>query len=253
MAELTSIITPCYNAAAYLEACIESVRQQVCQDWEMIIVDDASRDNSLTIARRYQEMDPRIRVIALSANRGVVGARNAALERAKGRYIAFLDSDDRWLPSKLELQLKAVASSGAAVCYSSYYSIDAAGHRTGIFHAPAQADYWRLLRGSCIGNLTGLYDASWLGKEPFRAVGHEDYVMWLSLVKRAGRAVGIGEPLAEYRVGQGSLSGNKLRAAGWTWNIYRNVEGLPLWQAAYCFGFYAARAIFKYKRLPADQ
>src|SRR5690606_13084945 len=143
----------------------------------------------LTIARRYQAMDPRIRVIALSANRGVVGARNAALERANGRYIAFLDSDDRWLPSKLALQLEAPASSGVAVCYSSYYSLDAAARRTCIFHAPARADSRRLLRGTGIGNLTGLYDARRLGKEPFRAVGHEDYVMWLSLVKRAGRGV----------------------------------------------------------------
>lgn len=253
MLELTSIITPCYNASAYLKICIESVRQQSCQGWEMIIVDDASTDDSLAIAREYQQIDPRVRVIALTTNCGVVGARNAALEQASGRYIAFLDSDDRWLPRKLEVQLEALTSSGAAVCYSSYYSIDATGQRTGIFQAPAQTDYQRLLRGNCIGNLTGIYDASQLGKESFQLVGHEDYAMWLSLLRRAGRAVGVRECLAEYRLGHGSLSANKLRAASWAWNIYRNVEGLPLWRAAYCFGFYAARAAFKYKRLPADQ
>lgn len=253
MVPLVSIIMPCFNGARYISESIETVMLQSFGGWELIVVDDGSMDDSVGIAQHYKALDSRVKVITHHKNLGVVAARNEALEHASGRYIAFLDSDDRWLPRKLEVQLEALTSSGAAVCYSSYYSIDATGQRTGIFQAPAQTDYQRLLRGNCIGNLTGIYDASQLGKESFQLVGHEDYVMWLSLLRRAGRAVGVRECLAEYRVGHGSLSANKLRAASWAWNIYRNVEGLPLWRAAYCFGFYAARAAFKYKRLPADQ
>lgn len=245
MDSLVSIIMPAYNASRFIGAAIDSVLAQTWPAWELLVVEDCSRDNTLAIARGYADKEARIRVFPQSRNQGVTAARNLALANAKGKYIAFLDSDDLWEPEKLSLQVAFMKNTGASVCYSGYQRIDQNGSKLAKVMPPSQTDYRNLLRGNVIGNLTGIYDAEALGKEPFKAYRHEDYVAWLALVKRAGKAVGISQPLASYRVYDGSISSNKIKTLGWQWRIYRESEQLNSLYSAWLMLHYAARAVFK--------
>lgn len=238
-----SIITPSYNSALYISDTITSVISQSYTDWEMIIVDDFSTDRSLDIIMDYSQQDSRIKIIRHSENSGVAIARNTAIEKAKGRYITFLDSDDQWLPHKLELQLEQFKK-GADVVYSSYYRFFE-DNTEKLVTVPEIIDYKNLLLGNCIGNLTGAYNADTLGKFYQKEVGHEDYLMWLSIVKKSGYGVGLQVPLARYRVGKESLSSSKIKSAQWTWNIYRKHLKLSLFKSIYSFSGYAFNSIFK--------
>jgi glycosyltransferase involved in cell wall biosynthesis len=243
---LVSIVMPVYNAAAWLAHSIGSVREQTYPDWELLAVDDRSTDDSLSRIGEHAAADPRVRVIAQAANGGVAAARNAGIEAARGRWIAFLDSDDAWLPQKLELQVADVRARDLDVSYAAYERVDESGRVLSQVRPPATLDYPRLLRSNHIGNLTGLYDRR-LGPAQFRKVGHEDYVFWLDRVRRARRAACVPHdgPLARYTVRGGSVSSNKLRAARWQWRIYRDIEGIGPLRAGALMLSYAAHALRK--------
>jgi glycosyltransferase involved in cell wall biosynthesis len=224
---LVSIVMPVYDAAAWLARSVGSVRAQSWSRWELLAVDDCSRDGSLAMLRGMASEDPRIRPLPQACNGGVAAARNAGIEAARGRFIAFLDSDDWWEPRKLELQVSDMLARDLSISYAPYVRVGEDGTRLSEVHPPPRVDYAGMLRSNHIGNLTGIYDRR-LGDARFRKVGHEDYVFWLDLVRRAGGAACVPHegPLASYLVRDGSVSANKLRAARWQWRIYRDIEGI---------------------------
>jgi glycosyltransferase involved in cell wall biosynthesis len=242
---LVSIVMPAFNASRFIAAAIESVLSQTYPHWELLVVEDCSSDNTLEIARNYANKDDRIRIFPQSRNQGVTAARNHALSNARGKYIAFLDSDDLWEPEKLSLQVAFMQSNGISICYSGYQRIDQNGAKLAQVMPPLQTDYRGLLKGNVIGNLTGIYDAESLGKENFKPYKHEDYVAWLALIKRAGKAVGLAQPLASYRVYEGSVSSNKIRTLGWQWRIYRECEQLNRLHSTWLMLNYMTRAVGK--------
>ena len=241
-----SVVMPAYNATATLEASMRSALAQTHADVELLVVDDCSTDGTWDVVQRLAAEDPRVVPIRQPRNAGVAAARAAGIEAATGRYIAFLDSDDRWYPDKLAIQLAAMRTEGAAVGYAAYERVDAAGRVLSRVRPPPRAGYARMLKGNCIGNLTGIYDRA-IGEPRFSRMGHEDYAFWLQVVRMAGQAV-CAPPeriLASYLVRPGSLSANKLRAARWQWRIYRDVEGLNPAQSAYYMMHYARNALGK--------
>ncbi|WP_051176431.1 glycosyltransferase family 2 protein [Luteimonas mephitis] len=241
-----SVIMPVFNAERTMRRSIESVLGQSFRELELVAVDDGSSDGSLGILREYAAGDARVQVIAQPRNAGVAEARNAGVRNASGTYIAFLDSDDWWHPRKLELQIRQMAAAGALVSYSGYRRVAEDGRELSVVRPPGMVRYADMLRGNHIGNLTGVYDRK-MGDGSFRRIGHEDYVFWLERVRQAGSALCVehDEPLAYYLVRDGSVSANKLRAAGWQWRIYRDVEGLGLVRASWYFLHYAGNALLK--------
>ena len=238
-----SVIMPVYNSSLTLSQSIDSLLAQTFTDFDLIAVDDCSSDDSAAILKSYAAKDPRVKVILSERNEGVAHARNLGISAAKGRYLAFLDSDDLWLPEKLEMQYGEFCR-GASVVFSSYVRFFIDGREKEVV-APSEATYKSLLKGNCIGNLTGAYDSQLLGKFYQEPVGHEDYLMWLRILSTGAVACGLRRPLARYRVGESSLSGNKVRAARWTWMIYRQKLGLNLPVALYYFWRYASSAFLK--------
>jgi teichuronic acid biosynthesis glycosyltransferase TuaG len=228
-----SVVMPVYNAAGWLAHSIGSLRAQTFTDWELLAVDDGSRDDSLARLQALAAEDARIRPLPMPANGGVAAARNAGIEAARGRWIAFLDSDDAWAPDKLARQVAHLRAHDLDIAYAAYRRVDEQGRALSEVRPPARVDHAAMLRSNHIGNLTGIYDRR-LGSARFRKVGHEDYVFWLDLVRRAGRAecVPSDGPLAFYTVRGGSVSSNKLRAAGWQWRIYRDIEGIGVVRAS---------------------
>lgn len=244
---MVSIITPCYNASAFIEQTMLSVQAQTYTDWEMLIVDDCSKDNSAEIIRRYAEKEQRIKYLKTENSSGSpVRPRNIAIEKAQGRYIAFLDSDDVWLPNKLEEQLKLFDDKKVAVVFSNYEKMNEDGERANrIIKAPSETNYQDLLKGNVIGNLTGIYDTEKVGKVYCQHIHHEDYVLWLSILKQGYKAINTNSVTALYRVRDNSVSSNKLKVLSWQWYILRNVEELPLPRTMYYFVHYAVKGLLK--------
>lgn len=239
---------PVHNAARYIEAAIRSVISQTYTNWELLVVDDASSDISMNIAGKLAHEDSRIRILKNDRPTGYPATpRNVAVDMARGRYIAFLDSDDMWLPNKLEHQLSFFDESpNIGVVFSNYEKVDADAHRKHrVVEAPTYVNYKRLLLGNVIGNVTGMYDTQRVGKVFFRKVRHEDYAMWLSILKRGFIARNTGAVMALYRVANGSVSSQKLRLLSWQWNIYRRVEKLGLLSSIYYYANYAIRGFIK--------
>lgn len=244
---LVSIITPSYNSAAFIQETIESVLSQSYGHWEMIIVDDASTDDSLEIIEHFASEDQRIKLFKNEENLGVAKSRNWAIEEAKGKYIAFLDSDDTWFREKLEKQIALMQKNNVLLSYSAYHTMNETGKLVGTFPVKEKVTYHDLLKTSTIGTLTTIYNVKELGKFYFEDIGHEDYVMKLQILKKVEFAQGIEEPLANYRIVRKSLSRNKIQAASWQWYIYRKVEKLSLVKSMYYFLNYTYYGIFKYR------
>lgn len=233
---------PAYNAASFLEIAVKSIRAQTYTNWELLIVNDASKDATLKIAETLKAQDERIQVFDQLENQGVAKTRNTALQEAKGKYIAFLDSDDVWYPQKLEKQVYFMENEDVLVCYSPYQRINENGKELATVIPPKEIDYNSLLKSNFIGNLTGIYNAEILGKQFFSDYKHEDYVAWLALVKNSGKAKSVGEVLGQYRVYAGTTSSNKIKMLLWQWRIYRSSQSLGFLQSSWlmlCYGYYA--------------
>jgi glycosyltransferase involved in cell wall biosynthesis len=243
MTPLVSVITAAFDAAATLEATIASVAAQSFPDWEMLVADDGSTDATPAIAAAWAARDPRVLPLPGPGREGPAGARNRAIRAARGRFIAFLDADDRWRQEKLARQLAFMQAKAAPFSFTAYRREDAEGRELGIVRAPAAVDYARLLRGNVIGCLTAVYDTRRFGKVEMPPLPlRQDYALWLALLRAGGAARGLDEVLADYRVAAASLSGGKLAAARGTWAVLRR-EGLPLPRALWCFGHYAASGL----------
>jgi len=247
MNELISIISPSYNSSKFISASIESVLNQTYNNWELIIIDDLSTDNSNKIIEKYTKRDNRIKLIKLKKNTGPATARNIGIKEANRRYIAFLDSDDMWLSNKLEKQISFMKDNDVYLCYSSYYIIDENKNIKSIFNIPKiKIDYNDLLKSNIIGNLTAIYDTKKIGKLYMKNVGHEDYTLWLKILRKIDYAYGINEPLAKYTLHSNSISSNKLKSAYWQWKIYRKNEKLNFQKSIYYFIHYCYNGIVKY-------
>jgi teichuronic acid biosynthesis glycosyltransferase TuaG len=238
-----SIVMPMYNAERTLKASVASVQTQRDPDWQLLIVDDCSKDGSLLLARKLAQSDSRIVVISQAVNGGVAAARNAGLKAARGRFICFLDSDDFWLPNKLSEQRKLLEA-GHLVVFGAYHRYLADGRFT-LVKSALKVGLRSFDFGNPIGNLTGVYDREKLGLELQKKCGHEDYIMWRELVRRAGHAVAVDAPVAIYTVSAGSLSSGKKRAASWQWDILRTHFSFSLPHATFAFGCYAVTRIFR--------
>ncbi len=212
----------------------------------MILVDDGSTDGSRALARDLAAGDARLRPTGWDERRGPAAARNAAIREARGRFIAFLDADDRWRPGKLARQLGYMEQSGAVLVFSAYRRIDTAGRPLGRVGVPARITHGELLKGNVIGCLTAVYDAAHFGRVEMPDLPRrQDYGLWLRLLAGGGEAHGIDEVLADYRVHPGSLSAGKLASAAATWRLYREAEGLGRTRAAWYLAHNLARGLAK--------
>lgn len=236
-----SVLLPAYNASAFLARAVRSVQAQTMPDWELLIVDDASRDATARQAKALAAQDPRIRVFVLAQNGGAAAARNHALAAARGRYIAFLDADDEWLADKLAAQLDHLAATGAVFCYSAFWRVIGARRRR--VDVPERVSRAALLRGNVIGCLTALYDSAALGKVPMPDLPlSHDYALWLELLAQT-EAVGVTRPLAIYHRQAGSLSANPWRSAGGTWVMLRRHFHMGRLASARCLSHHLLRRL----------
>lgn len=243
-----SIITPVYNCATFLEDTVRSVIQQSYQNWELILVDDCSTDDSLKIARQLAASDSRIKVIQLQENSGAAAARNKGLELAQGRYIAFLDSDDLWLPEKLEKQLAFMQKTNSPFTYTAYEKVNDSGHSVGKIGVPKTVNYSQLLKTCYLGCLTVMLDRQYFGDVRMPLIRRrQDYGLWLRLLKQVDFASGLNEVLGRYRVHNGSISSNKMVTATYTWRLYRDIENLGLVQSTYYFLHYSIRGVLRHR------
>ena len=245
---LVSIITPSYNCSSFIIDTITSVLSQSYVDWEMIIVDDCSIDNSVEIIERIIGDNPKIRLIKLENNVGSAQSRNAALEVANGRFIAFLDSDDIWHPDKLEKQVVFMLKRKAPISFTSYELIDENGEsKNHIIHSVEKLTQIDYLKNTIIGFSTSMIDTQMVGNS-FRMMDirtRQDASLWITLLGKGFIAQGINEVLMKYRVHSQSISANKVKAAKQVWNLYFNLHGLGFLKSIYCFSFYVFNAVKK--------
>lgn len=244
---LVSVIVPVYNAEDFMCETLDSILAQTYKNIEIICIDDMSKDSSRLIIEDYASRYENIRPIILEENGGVSNARNVGIANARGRYIAFLDSDDVWMPEKIEKQIKFMVENKYAFTFTGYRFMDADSKLLNtVVHAKKDLTYDKLLRQNAISCLTVVIDRAYIEDIYMPKIHHEDYAAWLRILKKGYKAYGLDEVLAKYRTRQNSLSGNKLKAAGWTWNILRNEENLGLMKAIYCFCYYAVVNVYKH-------
>ena|SRR5690554_904730 len=245
---IVSVISPLYNCSDYLEQTIQSVISQTYGNWEMIMVDDCSTDKSIEIAQKYAAQDSRIKVLQLEKNSGAAVARNTAIEAAQGRYIAFLDSDDKWLPHKLETQIQFMEDNDVAFNYAAYEKLNEQGEVVGTVGVPEKVSYSDLLKVCSIGCLTAVYDTQKLGKIYMPLIRkRQDLGLWLRILKKTPYAYGVQEVLGQYQLRSDSISANKRSAAQFTWKLYREVEQLNFFVAGYYFAHYAVNGVLRTK------
>ncbi len=249
MNDLVSIIMPSYNGEMYISQTINSIVAQSYRNWELLITDDCSSDKTVEIVKDYVAKDPRIKLYRLEKNSGPGVARNNSIEEAHGRYLAFCDSDDRWLPNKLEQQLTLLAKKDAACCYGAYYECDGRGNRVSILHVKPILSFKQEKHANQIGMLTGLYDTVKVGKVFMPTIRkRQDWAMWLHVIKKCRFAVGITDPIAEYHIRDNSVSRNKKDLIKYNAAIYKEVFHYPMW-LAYLYTFFINIPTILFKRL----
>lgn len=247
-----SIITPSYNSLQYIGRTIDSILQQTYKNWELLIIDDCSTDDSCTVIQKYVDQDSRIKLIKLEQNSGAAVARNTGIENATGRFIAFLDSDDTWHPEKLEQQVSFMLKNDYAFTYTQYHQVNENGDTVGELYFPSRTNYHNLLKTCVIGCLTAMYDTHKIGKVYFPLIRkRQDFALWLKILKQVDYAYCVPQDLASYTVRSDSISANKWKAAQYNWRLYRNIEKLNIFSSIYYFLNYAIRGILrtKFKRL----
>lgn len=244
--EMVSIIMPAYNSERYIKNSIESVRNQTYKRFELIIVNDASTDNTWKIINYYAKMDERIHGISLEKNLGVAAARNVALERAAGRYIAFLDSDDLWVENKLEKQIEFLKKGHIGFTYGNYYMFN---EKNKVVKAPEKFTHKKLLKNTGIACLTVMLDRNIIGDFRMPEIEHaEDTFTWYSILQRGFIAYNINEILGFYRTTNKSMTSNKFKSAINQWKNYRSFLGLSILDSSWYFLNYSINAILKHWR-----
>ena len=247
--QLVSIIMPNYNGVKYIEGSVKSILSQSYLNWELIIIDDCSTDDSLLVIRKLF-VDKRITIIEQPSNMGVAVARNKGIEMAKGKYIAFIDSDDQWLEKKLERQIDFMIKNKAGFSYTSYTMISAAGQKITEIIAQEKIMYNDLLITCNIGCSTVIYDVDIIGKKFFSAdhiPAREDYMLWLYIIKKfPNTMLGLNESLMLYRKHDKGASFNKITMVSKIWEIYRKYEKLNFFLASYYIIRYSYSGLVKH-------
>lgn len=244
---LITVVMPNYNGQRFVGQAIDSVLAQTYQNFELLVVDDCSNDDSLRLIMERAQRDKRIRLIALKENSGVATARNVGIREAKGKYIALLDNDDLWTADKLERQL-AIAEKGADIVYCSYDFIDEQNNEIKKpFIVPKQTNFNKMLESSVISCSTSFIKTELMQAHPFNPeFYHEDYVLWMELLRVCPNAYGDEKVLMHYRQVDGSRSHSKLNAAKERWNTYRKDLKLNVVASAWAFTRYAVNGVMKY-------
>lgn len=248
---LVSIVMPAYNAERLVAAAIRSVQAQTIQNWELLVIDGCSRDGTADVVARISKGDSRIRLAWNEVHSSVAQSRNKGLSMCRGKYVAFLDSDDVWYPDKLEKQIACLEENNADLVYSSYAIVDHAGkQQCRNYIVPMTVSYEQLLEENVIGCSTVLLRRDCVEEIRFdESIFHEDYVLWLKLLRSGCKAVGVTEVLVDYFFHTDSKAGNKWNAAKHRWDIYHRHLKLPLWNSVRYFIQYAAHGLRKYKRV----
>lgn len=244
MSDKVSVVVPVHNAEKYIGKTVESVLNQTYSDLELILVENGSTDNTPQILEGFT--DERIKVISLSDISNAAQARNAGVEAASGRYIAYVDADDLWMADKLEKQLKFMKEQNAEFCFTGYEFGDEEARPTGVIvKVPMKLSYEKALRNTTIFTSTVCFDMSVLTKEDIMmpCIKSEDTALWWKLLRNGRTAFGLDENLVIYRRPSKSLSSNKFEAIKRIWNLYRNWEKLGVIKSSVCFAGWAFRAV----------
>ena len=247
---LISVIMAAYNAEKTVRQAVLSALGQTYRNLEILVVDDCSTDSTVDIVKKLAGKDRRIRLFRNRENKGVSYARRHALENAAGSWVAILDSDDAWMPEKLEKQIRFQKEQDAALVFTGSAFMDGNGKQIGFeLHVPEEISYRQLLKQNLVSNSSvlvkkSLYEKYYVENDSL----HEDFAVWLAIMKTGINAYGIDEPLIIYRITESSKSGNKLHAAKMNWNTYQYI-GLNILQSCYYMVWYAMNGLLKYKNL----
>lgn len=248
MNKIVSIIMPAYNSEKFIGFSIESVLKQTLKNWELIIINDGSTDNTKKIIEEFKKKDERIKVINLPMNKGIANARNVGIEKAKGKYISFLDSDDCWNIEKLTKQIKYMEINSLNFTFTDYNIMDEYGKVTGskINSKVSKVNYKELLKTNRIGCLTVVVNAEIIKGSKFKQIKHEDYDLWLTILKENTEfAYHISECLSYYRKSSDSVSSNKVKSILWVWNIYRKGQNFSFLKSLNLFIKYVINKFLK--------
>lgn len=246
---LVSVITPTYNCGRFIAETIESIQAQTYENWEMCIVDDCSTDDTKTVVEGYMANDSRIKYYCLPENSGAAVARTKAMELAQGEFMAFCDSDDLWLPEKLERQLKFMEETGYAFTCTAYEQIDEEGNSLNrVIKTIDKTDYNRLLLDCPVGNSTVMYNVGVMGKfEVPNIRKRNDDALWLTMLKKEKYIRGMQDMLMRYRIRSNSISSNKLKVIKYHWILYRDIEHLSVFRSVFHICWWCFLKVFKIK------
>ena len=247
--KLVSIITPTYNCAKFIAETIESVQNQTYKNWEMLIVDDRSTDETEEIVKKYIEKDNRIKYHLLEKNSGAAVARTTAMNMAQGAYMAFLDSDDLWPPEKLERQINWMEKNNYNFSCTSYNQINEDGTSNGrIIKSIKKTNYNRLLLDCPVGNSSVMYNVEALGKfEVPNIRKRNDDALWLQMLKKESYIWGMPEVMMSYRIRGNSISRNKFKVIKYHWILYRKIEHLNVFRSAFHICYWGFLKVFRIK------
>lgn len=246
MNDLVSVITPAYNCSTVISETIESVIAQTYNNWEMIIVDDCSKDNTIEIVKEYCQKDERIKLVKMKKNQGSAEARNKGIEVSQGKYIALLDSDDLWKPNKLENQISFMKENGYALTFTAYEVFrNSDDKKRRLFEVPSAIKYKQYLSNTIIGCLTVVVDKEQIPDFHMEKGYLEDILTWMYYLRNGVTAYGLNENLASYRVIPGSKSSNKIENAKHYFHCLRIQPNLPFISCVFHEIGYAIRALKK--------
>lgn len=246
---LVSVIMPTYNCGRFIEETIASIQAQSYENWEIVIMDDCSTDNTRELVENMMARDGRIKYHCLSENSGAAVARTEAMKLADGEYMAFCDSDDLWMPDKLEKQLKFMSDNGYAFSCTAYEQIDEDSVSLGrVIKTVEKTNYNRLLLDCPVGNSSVMYHVEKMGKfEVPNIRKRNDDALWLQMLKKEKYIWGMPEVLMRYRIRKNSISSNKLSVVKYHWILYRDIEHLSVLRAVFHIGFWCFLKVFKIK------
>ncbi|ELA9892969.1 glycosyltransferase family 2 protein [Vibrio parahaemolyticus] len=246
MSLLVSVIMPTYNSAGTVVESIQSVLSQTYKNWELIIVDDRSTDNTWQVIQTYADKYDNIRIYQNKENLGAGASRNFAIKKARGRFIAFLDSDDLWTEDKLAEQIPFMLENNYPLTYT-HYSRFNSEEELSVVTAPEYTTYKKLMYSNVIGCLTAVYDTQALGKRYMPLIRkRQDMGLWLDILKDTPKAYCLPKPLAKYRMDSG-MTANKFSVLSYQWKFYRDVVGLSLPRSLFTFSVYAVKGTMKHR------